>query len=351
VSKQTYDASGRMTRLEERDDLQTGTACGVGETLYTAIRLGYAANGRTVTFVHDESWCWDQVQACPTNYAITWAREFRYDGARARYMNRQLDPAGLLLNPPVYTPLSTTWSDYDGDEIYGDFEMVSGSPVNKRSFEPGTARTENPLTTPGTNYYHGDLLGTTRLMSNPSGGSIEPAVYTAFGERISAPLVTDSTRYGYVGAWGYEQNADFLFLHVGARYYDPSSGRFLQRDPIGIHGGLNVFSYADNVPTAQADALGLSVGLLPGPQKKPWDPMDPQRRPRPVPQPSPPQRPRPRPPTPETPSEEIARLNQRLNYTAAGFAGCAAVTWWCPPVAAACGVSAAAAWAGATSVY
>ena len=235
---------------------------------YTATRFEYAKNGQTVTYVLGEEWCSDGNPAnCPTNYKVLWAREFRYDGARARYMNRQLNPSTLAT-------VSTTWSDYDGDEIYGDFEMVGGSPVNKRSFEPGIARTENPLTTPVTDYYHGDMLGTTRLMSNSSGSSIEPAVYTAFGERISAPTITDATRYGYVGAWGYEQNADFPFLHVGARYYDPSSGRFLQRDPIGIEGGLNVYGYLDqSPPTNNADPDGLEPKkeepeLIPKPHRK-----------------------------------------------------------------------------------
>jgi len=164
-------------------------------------------------------------------------------------MNRKLDPI-------TFADAGTVWSDYDGDQIYGDFEMVSGSPVNKRSFEPGIARTANPLTSPATDYYHGDMLGTTRLMSNPSGSSIEPAAYTAFGERISAPTITAATRYGYVGAWGYDQNADFPFLHVGARYYDPSSGRFLQRDPIGIKGGTNVYAYVFNRPTVGVDPTG-----------------------------------------------------------------------------------------------
>src|SRR3972149_3827484 len=100
------------------------------------------------------------------------------------------------------------------------------------------------------------MLGTTRLMSNSSGSSIEPAVYTAFGGRISAPAITDATRYGYVGAWGYQRNGDFPYLHVGARYYDPSTGRFLQRDPIGIEGGLNVYAYAGNSPGSNIDPSG-----------------------------------------------------------------------------------------------
>jgi RHS repeat-associated protein len=239
-----------------------GGTCPTGSNKYTATRFEYAKNGETVTYVLGEQWCWDgNPENCPTYYTVTYAREFRYDGARARYMNAPLDP--VTLAPYNTTQKPTVWSDYDGDEIYGDFGMVSGTTVtNTRSFELEIARTENPLTTPVTNYYHGDLIGTTRFMSNPSGNSIEPAVYTAFGERISAPTVTDGTRYGYVGAWGYQAHTDFPFLHLGARYYDPSSGRFLQRDPIGIRGGRNVYEYVQDSPTAGGDPAGLfTIGV------------------------------------------------------------------------------------------
>lgn len=46
-------------------------------------------------------------------------------------------------------------------------------------------------------------------------------------------------------------------MHVGYRYYDPATGRFLQRDPIGIAGGVNVYLYASNGPTIRVDANGL----------------------------------------------------------------------------------------------
>jgi hypothetical protein len=49
---------------------------------------------------------------------------------------------------------------------------------------------------------------------------------------------------------------DFPYLHVGARYYDPASGRFLQRDPIGILGGLNVYAYVENYATGAIDPSG-----------------------------------------------------------------------------------------------
>nr|WP_081075400.1 RHS repeat-associated core domain-containing protein [Burkholderia stagnalis] len=30
------------------------------------------------------------------------------------------------------------------------------------------------------------------------------------------------------------------------RYYDPDSGRFVSKDPIGLAGGLNAFQYVPN---------------------------------------------------------------------------------------------------------
>ncbi|WP_315855625.1 RHS repeat-associated core domain-containing protein [Burkholderia contaminans] len=41
------------------------------------------------------------------------------------------------------------------------------------------------------------------------------------------------------------------------RYYDPNSGRFVSKDPIGLAGGINVYQYAPN-PVSWIDPLGLA---------------------------------------------------------------------------------------------
>ncbi|MEZ4442669.1 MAG: RHS repeat-associated core domain-containing protein [Polyangiaceae bacterium] len=45
------------------------------------------------------------------------------------------------------------------------------------------------------------------------------------------------------------------------RYYDPTLGRYISPDPIGIEANLNAFTYAGNRPTAAVDVEGLSETL------------------------------------------------------------------------------------------
>ncbi len=163
---------------------------------YEATRFGYALNGTAVTYILGEQW--DDADPDPevyqiVDYAITYAREFRYDGARQRYLNRELNPAAVQAGIFIALPLSDTWSDYDGDDIYGDFTIGGGRGDGRgdfaeaRSFEPGVA-TVHPWAASGssdTDYFHTNPLGTTRSMSDDSGLASGRTVYTAFGERIS----------------------------------------------------------------------------------------------------------------------------------------------------------------------
>ena len=47
------------------------------------------------------------------------------------------------------------------------------------------------------------------------------------------------------------------------RYYDPGTGRFLTRDPIGYGGGINLYGFVGNNPVTGADPEGLSQDPMP----------------------------------------------------------------------------------------
>jgi len=151
----------------------------------------------------------------------------------------------------------------DGDDIYADWtvDFATGDPVMNRRYLAGVSFADVPLPQEGPAYFHADHLGTTRRLSQAGGSPpVRESIYTAFGElKHSAGSLT--TRYGYVGASGYEESpaggpADVEFIHVGARWYDPATGRFLQRDPIGIQGGLNVHLYVNALPVLLVDPEG-----------------------------------------------------------------------------------------------
>ena len=111
-------------------------------------------------------------------------------------------------------------------------------------------------------------------------------MFTAFGELVDDASRTVN-RYGFAGAYGYQEPSpetagsgaslhhvdplgDLGWLHVGARYYDPASGRFMQRDPLGVRGSLNGFSYMDIDPNSYVDPLGFQAEPVETPLV-PWD--------------------------------------------------------------------------------
>ena len=47
------------------------------------------------------------------------------------------------------------------------------------------------------------------------------------------------------------------FSYYGMRYYNPATGMFISRDPIGEEGGLNLYGFVGNSPISKVDPNGL----------------------------------------------------------------------------------------------
>jgi RHS repeat-associated protein len=77
--------------------------------------------------------------------------------------------------------------------------------------------------------------------------------YEAFGN-LMASTGTTPNPYRYVGSLGYYQTGNDL-VHLGARYYMPEVGRFLQRDLLPV---APPYSYGYDNPLGWVDPQGLS---------------------------------------------------------------------------------------------
>ena len=98
------------------------------------------------------------------------------------------------------------------------------------------------------------------MTSDGTAAASGSTVYTGFGEAIGGSALP--SRYGFqgqvegeTGLAGSSLAQDWV--RTGARYYDPETGRYLMRDPLSVHGGLNVYAYCRNHVTACTDPLGL----------------------------------------------------------------------------------------------
>lgn len=80
-------------------------------------------------------------------------------------------------------------------------------------------------------------------------------LYDPFGNTLAAsgPLTTLNV-YRFASK---EWNGGDGLYYFGRRYYDPSLQRFINRDPLGEKGGINLYAYVANDPIDFIDPLGL----------------------------------------------------------------------------------------------
>lgn len=89
-------------------------------------------------------------------------------------------------------------------------------------------------------FYHFDGNGSTRKLTNVSQGTIKTFIFSGFGE-IVASSGTGSTPFAYKGAAGYYTNPVTNDIYVRARTYEPATGHWLSKDPLGFIDGPNLF--------------------------------------------------------------------------------------------------------------
>ncbi|KZN46312.1 RHS repeat-associated core domain-containing protein, partial [Pseudoalteromonas luteoviolacea] len=101
-------------------------------------------------------------------------------------------------------------------------------------------------------YMHNDHLGSPMAQTNGLGELTWQSHTLPFGQ--SYKPVKSEQGFGFPGQY---HDGESSYSYNYFRDYDPSIGRYIQSDPIGIAGGVNTYGYVGGNPIKHIDILGL----------------------------------------------------------------------------------------------
>ena len=209
--------------------------------------------------------------------------EFGYDAGHRR-ISKVVKSLSSSLN--AWSVASQTLYLYDGWNLIAEFEVNQQSGIKNlkstyewgldlsgtmtgaggvgglliiRSHSSTTANNSQALQTTPTSS-HGpcyDGNGNLTALVNLATGQTEARYdYGPFGERVlvAGGAIAEANPFRFSTKY---EDAETGLLYYGYRFYDSVAGRWLNRDPIGERGGLNLFGGAGNNLVNKLDVLGL----------------------------------------------------------------------------------------------
>jgi RHS repeat-associated protein len=141
--------------------------------------------------------------------------------------------------------------DFDGNIIAES--DISGN-FDKEYLYRGSSRLALVDVGTGELYYYGnDQLGTPQILTDSTNTVVWEAVYDPFGQADINPNSTVVSNFRFPGQY-YDSETELHYNYH--RYYDPGTGRYLSADLIGLRGGVNLYTYAENNPINKMDLFG-----------------------------------------------------------------------------------------------
>jgi RHS repeat-associated protein len=103
-------------------------------------------------------------------------------------------------------------------------------------------------------FVHNDHLGTPQKITDQTQAIVWDATYEPFGEvEVATEEIENNIRFP--GQYADEETGlNYNYF----RDYDPSTGRYVESDPIGLSGGLNTYGYVSMNPASNTDYFGLN---------------------------------------------------------------------------------------------
>jgi RHS repeat-associated protein len=239
----TYDLAGHRTSVGGTW-ARTGLPTAVTSTTYDAANQIITFGGNPFTYDANGNLTSDGVRTFTWNarnelvsVTGTISGSFAYDG----FGRRQSKTISGL----------TTQFLYDGSNPVQ--ELMGGTPIANLTTGLGIDEFFTRTDGAGVRNYLTDALGSSIALADASGTVQTEYSYEPFGNFTSSGSTTTNT-FTFTGR---EADSTGLYYYR-ARYYDRSTARFLNEDPLAERAGINFYSYVGNQPTRYIDPMGLA---------------------------------------------------------------------------------------------
>ena len=135
--------------------------------------------------------------------------------------------------------------------------------ARRRTFVRSLRRIDSPCRTGDVTYYPlTDVQGTVWGYADANNSIVARFEYDAWGNILSATSSVPALARNRYRFQGREWSAATGLANFRARWYDPVTGRWLSKDPIGLNGGLNLYACCGNDSINLYDPFGFSRILI-----------------------------------------------------------------------------------------
>lgn len=144
------------------------------------------------------------------------------------------------------TSQSYTW------DTVGPVPLMLADGALSYIYDAGGNPVEHIDATGSVTYYQHDQYGSTRLLTDSTGGTTAAFTFDAYGGLTAKTGAGDS-----VLRWnGQAQEADSGLYYLRNRYFDPTTAQFINMDLLAA-ATRDIYAYANNNPLNMSDPLGL----------------------------------------------------------------------------------------------